>query len=261
MEELTIEALQDIIKGFADDGKVFSNESQFQFELAWAIAKKSNCFKVNFEYLFELSESKKKAYIDLTIENENKKVYAIELKYKTPDKECVYKCNNKKTHTFAQGAEDCGCYDYLKDVERLEALVNKEKDVEKGFAIILTNSSKYYVHPKPNHTYYWENFFLKNEKTIERKLYWKDPRIEPEGENVICEENDGKVLWKYVKDKKPCDNNHPGFSCTKERYKEIELKNEYKIVWEKYALKTEKSPKSPEFKYLILEINKSIKGK
>ena len=130
----TKQKLQAAIQNLAKDGKIFSNESQFQLDLAWELKKQG--FHVELEVLtanVDLSqfaslpkEKREKYYIDIVVKDEDGYI-AIELKYKTPrtGKLMRYKCNNENHYLAAQGAENIDSYLYWKDVERLEKMMIK----------------------------------------------------------------------------------------------------------------------------------------
>ena len=162
--------LDDIISGFGKEGRIFSNEEQFQFELALAIEREyqkdeKGYPKVRLEVLSygEIKElakmdidERKKMYTDIIIDINDLESIAIELKYKTKGetskKYYLYKTKNRTTFVFEQGASNNGCYFFLKDVERLEHLVNGEKfdcdsnrKVIKGYAVIISNDDSYWT--------------------------------------------------------------------------------------------------------------------
>lgn len=157
----TKKVLQTAIKNLAKEGKIFSNESQFQLDLAWELKKQG--FHVELEVLtanVDLSqfaslskEKREKYYTDIIVKDEGGYI-AIELKYKTPrtGKLMRYKCNNENYYLAAQGAENIDSYLYWKDVERLEKMVRKgiplnfdrSKMVKKGYAVLLTNDTFYW---------------------------------------------------------------------------------------------------------------------
>ncbi len=164
------EELDGIIRGFGNEGRIFSNEEQFQFELALEIERKylkdeSGYPKVRLEVLSygEIKEvaqmdvdERKKMYTDIIIDINDLQSIAIELKYKTKgetsDKYYLYKTQNRTSFVFEQGASNNGCYFFLKDVERLEHLVNGEKfdcdsnrRVIKGYAVIISNDDSYWT--------------------------------------------------------------------------------------------------------------------
>jgi hypothetical protein len=241
---LTISTLKKIINEFAKEGKIFSNEAQFQFELAWAL--KEMGYDVQLEVLSgkinnEIESIEDKMYTDIVVTDKDKKeLYAIELKYKTAapsnGKFIRYSCDGKPDlYTFSQGAYDFGSYDFLKDVERIEKLVlNRNdkipfnfgfgnKEIAKGFAIILTNE--------------W--------------LYWKDRETTDQvyKDFYILDNNTKSGTLGQVDDSRG------------ERKDQIYLKGNYKITWDNYILseykykKKKRQRKEYDFKYLILEVS------
>lgn len=153
--DITLELLCKIINSFAERGKLFSNERQFQLELAWEL--KELGFSV---YLEVLETSKMKKYIDIVVRTSPTEYVAIELKYTTRLKDMIYHIDNKQIHTFAQGNDDGRRYDYLHDVQRIEELLNQSSGVfnlpnakvTKGFSIIMTND-KYWSTKGENTNY------------------------------------------------------------------------------------------------------------
>lgn len=155
--------LETAIKKLASKGKIYSNESQFQFDLAWELRKQGfdvelEMLSVSQSYVKKLSkEERKKAYTDIVIKDGTDYI-AIELKYKTPETDDImcYVANNEKVYLFPQGADNIGVYLYWKDIERLEMLVNgmiplnfdANKKVIKGYAVLLANDKKYWDNKK-----------------------------------------------------------------------------------------------------------------
>lgn len=221
--------IKDCIDGFATKGVVFSNEAQFQFALAWNLKEKLTEIKMkNFEILLEhlVRIGDKKYYIDILIRIENK-LYPIELKYKNAAKNLTYISNGRKYHTFNQGAEDCGSYDFLNDIMRLELLTDKNVQiisdctVQSGFAIMMTNDHLYKRAPltKTNGDHYcWEQFFLTDKKLIKGTLNWID-------KNARTINEPGELYEKIRK------------TYGEARAKPITLKNEegYRLDWQPYG--------------------------
>ena len=153
--------LETAINTLASKGKIYSNESQFQFDLAWELRKQglnielevlsANCTPDRFANLPK--EERKKYYSDIVVKDGDEYI-AIELKYKTPDvgRLIRYECNGKNHYLAAQGAENMNSYLFWKDVERLENMVIHEiplnfdgsKKIKKGYAVLLTNDSFYW---------------------------------------------------------------------------------------------------------------------
>ena len=101
-KELALDTLNEILKKFYEQGVLFSNERQFQLELAFEL--KEIYENVHLEVLDYLDSEKK--YIDIVVDIGNNKLVAIELKYTTRDKNILYKTTNRNVYTFKQGAGD-----------------------------------------------------------------------------------------------------------------------------------------------------------
>ena len=117
--------------------------SEADFQHSFAIELRDN-FKgkndaVYLEYPIEQGENY--AYIDIVLVHE-KRMYPIELKYKTKKTNCTdtlpntnqKACDLLKTHS----AQDLGAYDFLYDVYRIE-----NANMNAGVAIMLTNDPWY----------------------------------------------------------------------------------------------------------------------
>ena len=159
--------LETAINNLAKDGKIFSNESQFQFELAWELKKMG--FDVELEVLSAdcsiggfvglSKEETKKQYTDIIVKDDEG-YKAIELKYKTKDLQkgvYIYTNHAGEHYVFSQGALNEGAYLFWKDVQRLEKLVagivplnfDKDKKVSKGYVILMTNDCGYWKSRAP----------------------------------------------------------------------------------------------------------------
>lgn len=193
------ETISGIIEGFSKEGHIFTNEKQFQFELGKALYNATGQ-QILFEILsidHETTDAKKKKlYTDLVIDFGNNQFVCIELKYKSAEKpttktaplgydETVGAFKYGNSFVFPQGAEDEGSYYFLQDVERLEKLVDgdipfrfdRNNHVEKSYAVIMTNSKKYWEGPKKDDAA-WSAFQLtKGTNRTNRKrdkMCWKE---------------------------------------------------------------------------------------
>jgi len=143
---LSKETFKKILDSFAEQGKLFSNERQFQLELAWTLKEMGHEV-----YLEVLEDKDKKTYIDLIVKETEYEYVAIELKYTTMQsdrKRMDYHIGKKIIAVYSQGAGDVRRYDYLKDVQRIENLREKinvfglaNACVTRGYAIIMTNDN------------------------------------------------------------------------------------------------------------------------
>ncbi|HPM48103.1 MAG TPA: hypothetical protein PLW78_10240 [bacterium] len=130
--------LKKVLKSLSKKRPVFHSEADFQFALAWEIKEEYKSAEIRLEKRFETG--KKNNYFDIFFELDGKK-YAIELKYKTAKLED--KLYDEEYNLKGQSAQDCGRYDFLKDVQRLEKL-KESKKINQGFAIFLTNDHYYW---------------------------------------------------------------------------------------------------------------------
>ena len=127
--------------------QIFVSEADFQLELAWIIKDKYPSAKVRCEYtpLFDPS-----MHIDILVIMDNKWV-PIELKYKT--KGCVKEYKGDVYNIKNHFAKDQGCYDYLKDIQRIERVRHEMRSFEEGYAIFITNDKGYKNKPKDSCVY------------------------------------------------------------------------------------------------------------
>ncbi|MBE6817828.1 MAG: hypothetical protein E7517_01535 [Ruminococcaceae bacterium] len=261
------------INSFVNDGIIFTNESQFQFALAMKIKETLPDSTVYLEQpIFLKNKSKdniiEKMYIDIVVKY-NDKLYPIELKYKTTNKELVYSDSVNNYYTFNQGAADCGSFDFVWDIKRIERLVfeqgledthikwsrgeiiqtNKKNikidyttlgekpDFGRGFVIMITNNKSYYG-KKRTEQLYWKNFILED-GTIGGTLNWA---------------NDTEELSDYQKANKSDDWKKIKNACGLSRCKPICLKGSYKLEWKEYTPANIDFNKKPQFKYVIVEV-------
>ena len=272
--------LQQAINNLAKTRKVYSNESQFQFDLAWELSKSGfcvelevlSCNKLITDFVKLKKDEKQKYYTDIIVKDEDGSYVAIELKYKTVEENIEYATRSGKWIAFSQGAENQGAYYFWKDVQRLEDLVNNKvplnfndsKRVSRGYAVLLTNSSKYWNY---NSTSTAREFFPAAGQTFAKDLCWyikydtvNNVRVDgkrKKGGNIReIELTDAKEVKKYKTAKEKTADRLP-----------IKLARSYTIGnndWIKYDCgitvcsvisgKANNNSKNDEFKYLIVEV-------
>jgi len=111
---------------------IFHSEADFQFSLAWLIKKKYPDCEIRLEFVPEFNP--------------------IELKYTT--KRCIKTINDEVYVLKEQGAKDQGCYNYLKDIMRIEEFRDKTSKFIEGYTIKITSEMSYLKPPtKVNCTY------------------------------------------------------------------------------------------------------------
>lgn len=167
------EKFQENLKGILDSmgksGKIFQNECQFQFDLAWAI-KDQLKLDVKFEVV---TIGDKKEYTDLAVLNDDGEFIAIELKYKT-DAAVI-----NGVSLLRHSAGDLGCYDFWHDVERIQKLYGKSinnvlegRKCIGGFALMMTNDSWYWNQQRKHSTAQYYPFRLVDREVTDKKLSW-----------------------------------------------------------------------------------------
>lgn len=146
--------INSVLEELCERRKLFHGESDLQFEMVEIIKEYTDCI-VRVEHPF--IDDKDRKYMDILItDKEYKKGIAIELKYKTTNKD--YKniekekgkviINNEPYILGHQEARNNNCYYTLKDVERLQKLIGTkledyEIEIIKGYVIFITNDIHY----------------------------------------------------------------------------------------------------------------------
>lgn len=115
---------------------VFHNEADFQHELAWQLHLDG--YEVRLERRFDSN-----TYVDLWLPKHRT---VFELKYVTNTFEDSI--DGEKFSLKDQSARDTRCYDFLKDIQRIENITRSEYNIEQGWAIILTNDKGYWEDTK-----------------------------------------------------------------------------------------------------------------
>ena len=203
--------------------KLFTSEAQMQLEMAMIIKGSPGVKNVIPEYVPKFDS---KMHIDLLVITNDNKWIPIELKYKKKelkfideDTKCLYSLTN-------QGARDYGCYDYLKDIQRIESIRKENKtDFQEGYTIFITND-KGYQKAKDDKVNYIA-FALLDKTTKKGELSWREGSCE----------------------------------LTKSKSTPIKLDDEYQINWEKFSAidfdeKEKRFPNAREFFVLINKIDK-----
>ena len=127
---------------------IFHSEADFQFSLAWLIKKKYPECEIRLEFVPEFNPS---LHLDILVIL-NGKWIPIELKYTT--RKCIKTINDEVYVLKEQGAKDQGCYNYLKDIMRIEEFRNKSNNFIEGYTIKITSEISYLKPPtKVNCTY------------------------------------------------------------------------------------------------------------
>lgn len=183
------------IKGVIDilkKRKIFTSEADLQLELAGTIKDEYKDANVRLEYCPDFNS---KMHIDILVIIDGKWI-PIELKYKT--KKFYYKDNDGCIYFLKeQSAHDCGCYDYIKDVKRIETIKENKEEFEKGYTIFITNDELYKNGPRNDNVSYAQFSLVdKREISAKDKLMWKrNKSVDTERKNSIILNNSHRFKW------------------------------------------------------------------
>jgi len=125
------------MKGLAEERPVFHSEADFQHALAWALHSQHETGSVRLEFKPFPEE---RFYLDMWI-RVGGEACAVELKY--PTRGIDVTVGNERFVLRDQAAQDITRYDFVKDLVRLERVVEAGLATS-AVAILLTNDSAYW---------------------------------------------------------------------------------------------------------------------
>jgi hypothetical protein len=153
----------------------------------------------------------------LAFDKVSSKKYLFEVRYKT--KRLKINIEGMEYNLKNHGAQDQGRYDYIKDIEKLERLVDSRDNTE-GFALMITNDHYYWEPPVKNESID-KDFLLYNGRTLNGHLKW--------GEHAA-----------------------KGTMYNRETF--IQIKRKYNIKWDEYVNYDSKNAK---FNFLLVHVKGS----
>lgn len=203
---------------------IFHSEDHFKFQLTWMIQERCKDCEIILEYPVNLSGGH--AYIDIVVKIENFYL-PLELKYKKANFCYKYTHDDELIKLKYQSAQDNGRYFFLRDIQRIEQLLDsRDKFGPLGYAVLLTNDKAYWNEPRAG----WE---LRNDG---------DFRIH-EG----CEPISGKRCWKMK---------HEIIQSTEGSMGPLEFRGVYPVQWEDYATFNGNPIQNGVFRYTVVKIKK-----
>lgn len=112
-------------------------------------------------------------YIDIVVCAEGM-YYPIEIKFKTVSQVIPLKMFGTETSIILghHGAQNIGCYDFWKDIKRMELMEVSYLHVERGIMLFVTNDGSYRLRPRNNNVGYaqfsiHENRIVKSGQTLD----------------------------------------------------------------------------------------------
>ena len=135
-------AIHNSLAALARERPVFHSEADFQFAFAWQLQREHPAAQVRLEVPFAAGQGHR-IHLDILFQDNDGQVL-LELKYTTRGQELSV---GKESFRLAnQGAQDVRRYDYIRDIVRLETLVNQGL-CNRGYAILLSNDPGYWTAP------------------------------------------------------------------------------------------------------------------
>ncbi|MEI6877063.1 MAG: hypothetical protein WCL50_18265 [Spirochaetota bacterium] len=131
--------LKKTMEALATTRSIFHSEADFQFSLAWELQRLYPSLAIRLEW--RPGTNLGIDHVDILLIEASMR-YGIELKYKTRAFEGTV--GDEHYSLKNQAAQDCGRYDFVADIGRLETLKRKGK-IDSGFAIFLTNDPSYWA--------------------------------------------------------------------------------------------------------------------
>jgi len=248
--EFSKKKIEELMEELKDKRPVFNSEDDFKFSLAWLIKEKYRDYvEIRLEKKMnnnkdasssEVGDKKNKNQridIFIIVKNDKEKI-GIELKYFTAKIEWQ---DNKNEETFIlaeQAANDIKCYDAWKDVERLEDFI-RSGNINKGFAIWLTNINALSDDDDYNKNNYYYQFRIRNGRKI------------PDAYNPWNPEK-GYVELEWDEDASE--------GTKKGREDPIRIKKNYNVSWKDYSIlnlednNSSKKSSNNKFRYALLEV-------
>jgi len=201
--------LHAIVARLATKRPLFHSEADFQHALAWELHHELPDARVRLEYRPFPSEA---VYVDIWVEREGMAM-ALELKYLT--KKLDVTVGGEAFSLRNQSAEDVNRYLVLKDIVRIERIVDEVPDA-RGMAVILTNDAGY-----------WKKSIR---DTIDAHFRLHDGR-----------DLTGTLAW----------SEKAGTGTTRGIANPLDISGIYKLAWRDYSIVTPAS--AGHFRYLLLE--------
>jgi hypothetical protein len=152
----------------------FTREQEIQIYLAYHLNQRNIFDNVYLEYHIPSNilsnypwKDSNNIYIDIVV-FVGGRYYPIEIKYKTVSQAVSLKVFGTPSPVILghHGAQNIGCYDFWKDIKRLELFEENFENVEQGIMLFVTNDPSYLQPPRNNEVGYAQ-FSIEEYREIE----------------------------------------------------------------------------------------------
>lgn len=159
--------IHSLMSGLASRRPVFHSEADFQHELAWEIRAIHDDCPVRLEFP-PFPDLVKRMAIDIWLSSME---IPIELKYHTRKLE---QTEGDERFSLALGARDVMRYDFLKDIQRIERVVEDYSSAYRGFAVLLTNDPLLWEPPTRTDVVDAEFHIYDGRRIGDSKMHWSN---------------------------------------------------------------------------------------
>ena len=152
------QVIENIKEALDSREEFFTREQEIQIYLANHLNRQNIFENVYLEYHIPSNalshypwKDSNNIYIDIVV-FAAEKYYPIEIKYKTVSQTVPLKLFGTQSPVILghHGAQNIGCYDFWKDIKRLELFEENFEDVEQGIMLFVTNDASYLQPPRNN---------------------------------------------------------------------------------------------------------------
>lgn len=186
------------------ENEYFTREQDIQIYLAKYLSDTNEFDRIFLEYhipfhmlpLYPWVDSNN-IYIDLVVEKNNL-FYPIEIKYKTTTQSLPLNIFGTEGGVLLghHGAQNIGCYDFWKDVKRLELFQERFTNVEQGIMIFVTNDLNYQYSPR-NVNVGYAQFSIHSNRVVAKNeiLNWNGNLSISKNRPAISVSKSYKISW------------------------------------------------------------------
>lgn len=157
--------INEILSDLSNLRPIFHSEADLQHALAWEIHHRFPESLIRLEY--PPSKVDESMHLDIWCIIENI-IYPIEVKYKTRLLDISWR--GEHFYLLNQSAQDIARYDVIKDIERLEKIVEVYNDAI-GYVVFLSNDSAYWKPPREMSSID-SDYRLHQDRVITGELRW-----------------------------------------------------------------------------------------
>ena len=165
---------------------IFHSEKDFQFALAWQIHAMTPDCKVRLERPFTVGGET--MYLDIWLSDADT---AIELKY---GRRQFGVKHDGETFALRDGATDLSRYEFVKDIQRIEKMVEKCGRSVPGYAVLLANNHLYWTPGDAGNND--EDFYLHEGRNLTGTMYWSKNSKDKDKKNPLALTGSYELRWK-----------------------------------------------------------------